>query len=64
MSNKVKVDFKFKVIKDDLTKATYTDSCSGNRSDCCTRTCKIKEHGNTVNQWADYFDLNAGMIQY
>lgn len=66
-------DFSFEVINENIDNQSYTGGCSNDsRSTCCTRTCRkitpeqddIATQANTVEAWADYYELNAGVIQY
>lgn len=61
-----KKSFKFKVLtKEDLVeKNNYSATCSGSRSDCCTRVCTKKGIVATADQWGKYLEVNAGVIQY
>lgn len=43
----------------------YTDSCSGSRSDCCTRTCS--RDGNftaSEDAWEAFLKIEGGQVQY
>lgn len=43
----------------------YTDSCSGSRSDCCTRTCS--RDGNftaSEDAWEVFLKIEGGQVQY
>ncbi|WP_291953066.1 hypothetical protein [Campylobacter sp.] len=44
----------------------YTDTCSGNRSDCCTRTCTRRDNlsDSDLKEWENYLELVSGVIQY
>lgn len=49
--------------------ATYTEGCSGDRSDCCTRVCTRNEYvladeESSVEAWEKYFEVEAGVVQY
>lgn len=50
------------------TAAKYTDGCSGERSDCCTRVCTRGDYGNEqinkLEAWEKFFEVEAGVIQY
>ena len=60
-----KRSFKFKILdQDDLVKKNYSDGCSGSRSDCCTRVCTNDGKVATPEQWGEYMELNAGVVQY
>lgn len=43
----------------------YTDSCSGGRSDCCTRTCS-RDGNFTASEeaWEAYLKIEGGQVQY
>lgn len=63
----VKVSLKFKKINDNENQAKYSDGCSGNRSDCCTRVCtreNINSDDDSLKSWDDYLEVNAGVLQY
>lgn len=61
-------DLSFEVVKNnDNDAAQYTGGCSGNRSDCCTRTCTRNDNnGNSseTDEWEKYLEINAGVMQY
>lgn len=62
-----KVSLKFKEINDVENNATYSDGCSGSRSDCCTRVCTrndVKSTDDSIKAWDDYLEVNAGVLQY
>lgn len=45
--------------------ATYTATCSGGRSDCCTRTCSAD--GSFVDNssaWDAFLSVEGGQVQY
>ena len=49
----------------------YTEGCSGNRSDCCTRTCTndcsnqcCDNEESTLKAWDQYLKVEAGVLQY
>lgn len=48
--------------------AKYTDGCSGDRSDCCTRVCTRNDYNdlqmNKLEAWEKFFEVEAGIIQY
>jgi len=66
------IKFEFKEISDnklddDPTIAQYSDSCSGERSDCCTRVCTRNEKSSNENSleiWDKYLEVEAGVLQY
>jgi len=43
----------------------YTDSCSGGRSDCCTRTCS-RDANFTASEdaWEAFLKIEGGQVQY
>ncbi|WP_276725296.1 hypothetical protein [Capnocytophaga granulosa] len=62
-------DFHFEVLENtSLEKAKYTAGCSGDRSDCCTRVCTrvYAKDGEVASseQWEDFLEVNAGVVQY
>jgi hypothetical protein len=45
--------------------ATYTGTCSGSRSDCCTRVCS--HDGNfaaSEEAWEQFLRVEGGQVQY
>ena len=45
--------------------ATYTKTCSGSRSDCCTRVCSADATFVASDEdWAKFLDVQGGQIQY
>ena len=45
--------------------ATYTNKCSGGRSDCCTRTCSADATFVASDEdWAKFLDVQGRQIQY
>ena len=62
-----KVSLKFKEVKPMDKSTTYSDGCSGGRSDCCTRVCtnnNIGSSDDSIESWDDYLEVNAGVLQY
>ncbi len=59
-------NFKFEILtEEDLIKReNYTGGCSGSRSDCCTRVCTRNGEIASAEEWGEYLELNAGVIQY
>lgn len=53
-------DFLFEEIKDEEMFAEYSEGCSGERSDCCTRECDRA----TTAEWGKFLEVNAGIVQY
>ena len=58
------MNFKFEVINDSFTNSRYTGGCSGGRSDCCTRVCTRFAQVANAEQWGNFLEVNAGVIQY
>lgn len=57
----------FRILSDEIgaNEPKYTATCSGSRSDCCTRVCSTS--GNfveTAEQWEEYLAFKAGEVQY
>ncbi len=63
MKNSKKLDFSFEVVND-TTNNLYTDGCSGDRSDCCTRVCTRDAKPADAQQWEKYLNDNKGMLMY
>lgn len=64
---KAKVSLKFSEVNEHTQNAKYTATCSGSRSDCCTRVCTRVEIGSddgSLDSWDDYLEANAGVLQY
>ena len=62
------LDLSFEVVSK-VNAASYSNGCSGSRSDCCTRTCTRQPNENTnqdssMQAWDDYLEINAGVLQY
>lgn len=56
--------FSFTVLSDSELDCGYSNGCSGSRSDCCTRVCtKIAQTAN-AEQWGNFLEINAGVMQY
>lgn len=53
-------------VSEGMTNATaYTKTCSGSRSDCCTRTCSADATFVASDEdWAIFLDVRGGQIQY
>lgn len=60
------LDLSFEVVtKYEDVNAAYTATCSGGRSDCCTRVCtNIVDDISSLDAWEQYLDINAGVLQY
>jgi hypothetical protein len=43
-------------------------TCSGGRSDCCTRVCtkcpNTSEEEGSLESWNNYLEVEAGVLQY
>lgn len=59
-----KLNFKFMVLSDNSITDGYSAGCSGSRSDCCTRVCTHYAKPATAEQWGNFLEVNAGVIQY
>lgn len=59
-----KDDFLFEEIDNEVILAEYTDGCSGDRSDCCTRVCTRDGERAPEAEWGKFLEINAGIIQY
>lgn len=62
------LDLSFEII-DKENSASYSDGCSGGRSDCCTRVCTRNgivnaNQDSSLQSWEDYLEINAGVLQY
>ncbi len=60
-------DYGFSVISDEegMNKATYTATCSGSRSDCCTRVCSADANfAESAEAWEKYLVAKGGQVQY
>lgn len=58
---------KFEVVEMNDNNAQYSDGCSGNRSDCCTRVCtrvNVSSNDDSLEAWDKYLEVNAGVLQY
>ena len=56
-------DFRFEAVSDNMLQA-YSGGCSGDRSDCCTRVCTRDAQPVNAEQWGQFLELNAGVVQY
>lgn len=54
----------FEEIKEEEIFAEYSDSCSGSRSDCCTRVCTRNHEMATEEEWGKFLEVESGVIQY
>lgn len=59
-------DFSFTEITEVASHAAnYTNGCSGDRSDCCTRVCTRNDNSSdSLDSWDKYLEVNAGVVQY
>ena len=61
-------DFKEIEEKNLETVGRYTEGCSGDRSDCCTRVCTRNENccdeESSLQTWDQYLEVEAGVLQY
>lgn len=59
--------FGFAVVSDEdgMDSVAYTASCSGSRSDCCTRTCSADANFvENTEAWEQYLAVKGGQVQY
>lgn len=47
----------------------YTATCSGDRSDCCTRVCsdgckKLDDSISSESEWEAFLEVKGGQVQY
>lgn len=66
---KAKVSLKFSEVDEQNAEGAtkYTTTCSGGRSDCCTRVCtrpNIGSDDGSLESWDTYLEANAGILQY
>ena len=59
-----KIDFLFEEIENEEMFAEYSEGCSGDRSDCCTRVCTRDCGVATEAEWGRFLEVNAGIVQY
>ena len=62
-----KINLEFSEIKKIENFSTdYTETCSGDRSDCCTRVCTRHDARNEsdLKAWETYLEIVSGTIQY
>ncbi|MBQ8706566.1 MAG: hypothetical protein IJ523_00575 [Succinivibrionaceae bacterium] len=55
---------KFEEIKESKTGTYYSEGCSGNRSDCCTRVCTRVGNENSEEDWGKFLEIEGGVVQY
>ena len=64
------ITFSFKEIEEKNLEVAgrFTEGCSGNRSDCCTRVCTRNENSSdeksSLQAWDQYLEVEAGVLQY
>lgn len=58
------IELKFDEISTNELFADYTDNCTGNRSECCTRVCTRDDYVSTEQQWGEFLEVEGGVIQY
>ena len=64
------IKFEFKEIEEKKSNSTevqanYTDGCSGEVSDCCTRVCtRDKFDESSLDSWNKYLEIESGVLQY
>jgi hypothetical protein len=59
--------FGFAIVSDEdgMDSVAYTASCSGSRSDCCTRVCSADANFvENVEAWEQYLAVKGGQVQY
>lgn len=57
----------FAVVSDEdgMCSVSYTATCSGSRSDCCTRTCSADANFvENTEAWERYLAVKGGQVQY
>ncbi|WBF66041.1 hypothetical protein LN040_09880 [Desulfovibrio subterraneus] len=60
-------EFGFAIISDEdgMDSVAYTASCSGSRSDCCTRVCSADANFvENTEAWEKYLAVKGGQVQY
>lgn len=60
-------EFGFAVISDEngMESVSYTATCSGSRSDCCTRVCSADANFvENTEAWEQYLAVKGGQVQY
>ncbi|MCV3457100.1 hypothetical protein [Campylobacter sp. CNRCH_2016_0050h] len=62
--NKISLDFE--EIKYLNSNVDYTETCSGDRSDCCTRVCTRHNDSDesSLDAWSEYLEVVSGVVQY
>lgn len=69
ISNSAVMDLSFEIVKYEACSSSYSKSCSGSRSDCCTRVCtnscmQNEMENSSFEAWEQYLEINAGVLQY
>lgn len=60
-------EFGFAIIADEdgMDSVAYTATCSGSRSDCCTRVCSADANfTDNAEAWEKYLAVKGGQVQY
>ncbi|MPN52731.1 hypothetical protein SDC9_200393 [bioreactor metagenome] len=58
-------DFIFEPVDEAQVMAEYTADCSNaGRSCCCTRSCTQNGLYASEEEWGQFLELNAGVVQY
>ncbi|MDP0506043.1 MAG: hypothetical protein Q7K47_02325 [Fusobacterium sp. JB019] len=58
-------DFEFEVVEEEHVMGAYSAGCSNEgRSACCTRVCTRNNIDISEEQWGEFLEINAGVIQY
>lgn len=60
-------EYGFAVVSDEdgMDSVNYTASCSGARSDCCTRVCSADANfADSAEAWEKYLAVKGGQVQY
>lgn len=60
-------EFGFAIVADEdgMESVAYTATCSGSRSDCCTRVCSADANfTDNAEAWEKYLAIKGGQVQY
>ncbi len=60
-------EYGFAVLSDEdgMESVAYTATCSGSRSDCCTRVCSADANfTENAEAWEKYLSVKGGQVQY
>lgn len=60
-------EFGFAIVADEdgMESVAYTATCSGSRSDCCTRVCSADANfAENAEAWEKYLAVKGGQVQY